>query len=440
MPYDQMPQFCKQNDVQLVVVGPEAPLAAGLSDILIAHGIPVFGPSKRAAEIEASKAFSKEFMARHNIPTAGFKVFTDFEAAKTYVQANFHSDLRKLVIKASGLAAGKGVVLPASLEEAIDTLKEFMIDKIFGDAGTTVVIEETLFGEEVSCLAITDGFSVVLCPAAQDHKRLRDGDLGPNTGGMGAYAPAPILTPELKQQVLDLIVKPAIAGLRKEGIPFVGVLYAGVMICPGLAVPTQTLEFNCRFGDPETQCVLPLLESDLFEIMYACAKHCLDSVEVKWAKPGTAAVTVVAASEGYPKKFIAAQVIDIKSPDDATSVVFHAGTSENEKKELLATGGRVLAVTGISEHGLRVALNKAYKRLSTIDFKGMQFRTDIAQKAFSSFTVDSLKQKASDAHLLQISRQVSHSSALSLGGGIVGAGAVKVLTVFLRCFDFSVVT
>jgi phosphoribosylamine--glycine ligase/phosphoribosylformylglycinamidine cyclo-ligase len=385
--------LCTSQSVDLAVIGPEAPLTAGLADQLIRAGIPVFGPSKLAARIEGSKAFSKEFMERNGIPTAKFQVFTEFERAREFVEKNFDPE-KGIVLKVSGLAAGKGVVLPRTLDEAVQTLKEFMVEKIFGDAGNEVVVEELLVGEEVSCLAFTDGFSISLCPPAQDHKRLLDNDEGPNTGGMGAYAPAPILTPELRNLVIEKVLKPAVDGLRKEGTPFVGILYAGVMICPQKEIPTQVLEFNCRFGDPETQCILPLLQSDLYKIMYACATRCLDSVEVRWAPAGSAAVTVIAASRGYPKQSFQPEVIDIKSQDDTNSVLFHAGTSENSKNELLASGGRVLAITGISEKGLSEALNIAYNRLSTVSFSGMQFRKDIAQKAFRSSDSKNLANKS----------------------------------------------
>src|SRR5215208_2223414 len=268
-------QFCKTKGIDLVIVGPEAPLAAGVVDALSAEGIRCFGPKQAAAQIEASKVFAKDFMSRHHIPTARYATFRQFDEAVQYVQQVDYP----IVIKASGLAAGKGVILPETVQEAKLSLKSILVDKAFGDAGNEVLIEERLSGHEVSLMAFTDGTSIAPMLPAQDHKRLLDGDAGPNTGGMGAYAPAPIFTADMMSEAIESVLKPVISGLKDEGTPFVGVLYAGLMLTQdGIRV----LEFNCRLGDPETQVVLPLLESDLLEIAEACVTGNLTDVDIHW--------------------------------------------------------------------------------------------------------------------------------------------------------------
>ena len=284
--------FCKDNQIDLVIVGPEAPLAAGLVDSLSAEGIRCFGPSQAAAQIEASKVFAKDFMARHHIPTARYATFDKVTDAIAFLESVDYS----VVIKVSGLAAGKGVVLPESLDEAKSTLESILVDRTFGEAGSEVIIEERLSGQEVSLMAFTDGETIIPMLPAQDHKRLLDGDNGPNTGGMGAYAPAPIFTSDLMDEAIEFILRPAVNGLRIEGTPFVGVLYAGLMLTQN---GIYALEFNCRFGDPETQAVLPLLETDLLDIADACVNGKLKDVNIRW-KDG-AAVCVVLASKGYPE-------------------------------------------------------------------------------------------------------------------------------------------
>src|SRR5690349_6357379 len=266
--------FCKQKDIDLVIVSPEAPLAAGLADSLSVKGIRCFGPRQGAAQIEGSKVFAKDFMARHRIPTARYATFRQFEEAIQYLGSVDYP----IVIKASGLAAGKGVILPETIDDAKETLQAILVDKAFGDAGDEVVIEERLVGQEVSLMAFTDGITVAPMLSAQDHKRLLDGDEGPNTGGMGAYAPAPIFTSDMMQEAMESVLMPAIRGLRDEGTPFVGVLYAGLMLTQdGIRV----LEFNCRFGDPETQVVLPLLDTDLLEVADACVNGTLADLEIR---------------------------------------------------------------------------------------------------------------------------------------------------------------
>lgn len=358
--------FAREHGVDLTIVGPEAPLAAGLADDLRAAGLRVFGPSKAAAEIESSKVFAKAFMARHGIPTARYAAFTDFDEAVGHLRKVDYP----VVIKASGLAAGKGVILPDCADDAETALRQIMLDREFGAAGDAVVIEERLTGEEVSLLAFADGLIVRPMPPAQDHKRLLDGDLGPNTGGMGAYAPAPVCPPLLVEALTRAFLQPAIDGLRAEGRPFVGVLYAGLILTP--AGP-RSLEFNCRFGDPETQALLPLLESDLLEIAEACVEGRLAEVEVCW-KPGAAACVVV-ASEGYPGKYPIGREIQGLDARPENAVVFHAGTKRDGDRVVTA-GGRVLGVTGWGRN-VEAALQRAYQALDGVRFEGMQWRQDI---------------------------------------------------------------
>jgi phosphoribosylamine--glycine ligase len=361
--------FCKANQIDLVIVGPEVPLADGLVDSLSDAGIRCFGPHKDAAEIEASKVFSKDFMARHNIPTARYAAFTQLDEALAYLDKIDYP----IVIKASGLAAGKGVILPETDAEAKSTLEDILIDKTFGDAGNEVLIEERMSGQEVSLMAFTDGTTVVPMIPAQDHKRLLEGDEGPNTGGMGAYAPAPIFTNDLLQEAVKKVLQPAIDGLRNEGRKFVGVLYAGLMLTKdGIRV----LEFNCRFGDPETQVVLPLLETDLVEIAEACMDGRLSEMNIRW-KQG-AAVCVVLASKGYPEKPEKGQVVSFSElPEDM--ICFHAGTKQNGT-DIVTSGGRVFGLTAWS-NDIASAAQKVYANVDKVTFDGMQYRKDIAHRA-----------------------------------------------------------
>jgi len=362
--------FAQQQHIDLVIIGPEVPLAAGLSDALGDAGFKVFGPSQAAAEIESSKAFSKEFMVRHRIPTARFAVFTEHEAAREHLATVDYP----VVIKASGLAAGKGVVIPATVDEAATALRAIMLGHEFGEAGDEVVIEERLSGEEVSLLCFSDGLTVMAMPPAQDHKRLLDGDRGPNTGGMGAYAPAPICPPELAEEFARTVLQRTIDGLRAEGRPFTGVLYAGLMLTPD---GPRVLEFNCRFGDPETQVLLPLLESDLLTIAEACVDGCLAATEVKWNSG--AATSVMVASAGYPGKYTTGCVISGLDSSFENSVVFHSGT-KRVADETVTAGGRVLAVTGWGA-SIEESLQHAYEPIAAIEFEGMQFRSDIGWRA-----------------------------------------------------------
>lgn len=368
---DHLISFLKDNQVDLVVVGPEAPLVAGLADVLNKTGIPVFGPSKAAAQLEGSKVFAKDLMKKYNIPTAAYGVFHKVDEAKAFIAQTG----APIVVKADGLAAGKGVVVAMTIDEANAAVEDMLSGNRFGDAGGTVVIEEFMEGEEASLLAFVDGKTVVPMIASQDHKRIFDGDKGPNTGGMGTYAPAPVLTDALRDEAMKTILEPMVAAMGKEGMPYVGCLYAGLMITDE---GPKVVEFNARFGDPETQVVLPLLDSDLGEIMMACAKGTLTSNMVKWKD--SSAACVILASKGYPETSSKGDVIsgDIKQYD--TTIVFHSGT-KLVGENYVTNGGRVLGVVGLGKD-LRTALDRAYGRIEHIDFEGMQYRTDIGAKAF----------------------------------------------------------
>lgn len=368
---DHLISFLKDNQVDLAVVGPEAPLVAGLADVLTKAGIPVFGPSKAAAQLEGSKVFAKDLMKKYNIPTAAYGVFHKVDEAKAFIAQTG----APIVVKADGLAAGKGVVVAMTIDEANVAVEDMLSGNRFGDAGNTVVIEEFMEGEEASLLAFVDGKTVVPMIASQDHKRIFDGDKGPNTGGMGTYAPAPVLTDALRDEAMKTILEPMVAAMGKEGMPYVGCLYAGLMITDE---GPKVVEFNARFGDPETQVVLPLLDSDLGEIMMACAKGTLTSNMVKWKD--SSAACVILASKGYPETSSKGDVIsgDIKQYD--TTIVFHSGT-KLVGENYVTNGGRVLGVVGLGKD-LRTALDRAYRRIEHIDFEGMQYRTDIGAKAF----------------------------------------------------------
>ncbi len=353
----------------LVVVGPEAPLAAGIADELEWRNIPVFGPTKAAARIESSKAFAKELFAKYHIPTADFQTFTDLKKAIAY--------LKKLsapyVIKADGLAAGKGVVIAETEEEAVKALRRMLESKGFGKAGSQVVIEEYLVGEEASLLAFVDGETIVPMIAAQDHKRIYDHDRGPNTGGMGAFAPAPVLKPEWYEMAVEQILRPTAKALVAEGSPFRGILYAGLMLTEG---GPKVIEFNCRFGDPETQVLLPLLETDFAEVMLATVEGRLAEVTLQW-KPASA-ICVVAASFGYPEHAYTGDSISGLEKAAEKALVFHAGTRCADGVFSTA-GGRVLNIVAV-QPTLAEAKEVAYQAMKEIQFDGMQYRMDIADK------------------------------------------------------------
>lgn len=362
--------FCQMEDIDLAVIGPEISLAAGVTDGLTEAGIAVFGPSQAAARIETSKAFSKAFMQRHNIPTARFAVFSDLRDALRHLNEVDYP----VVIKASGLAAGKGVIVPQSRQEAQSALCDMLVNHAFGQAGDEIIIEERLRGEEVSLLAFCDGKTLAVMPPSQDHKPLLDGGRGPNTGGMGAYAPAPVCPVSLQTEILETIMKPAVEGLRNEGLPFVGVLYGGVILADK---GPSVLEFNARFGDPETQAILPLLKTDLLDVLEACTRKRLDKINLDW--DAGAAVCVVLASEGYPLRSSSPAVIKglDKLPDG--HLVFQAGTGKDNGR-VMATGGRVLGITTVSED-LPRAVQAAYQGVGMLHFKGAQYRRDIARSA-----------------------------------------------------------
>ncbi|MEJ2555782.1 MAG: phosphoribosylamine--glycine ligase [Anaerolineae bacterium] len=374
--FDALIAFAQQMRDRLTVVGPEAPLAAGIVDAFQSAGLRCFGPTQAAAQMEASKAFAKAFMARHHIPTGRYAAFTDYQQALSHMRRVDYN----VVIKASGLAAGKGVIVPDTRDEAEAALRRIMVERAFGAAGDEVVIEERLYGQEASVLAFTDGRTVVPMPAAQDHKPILDGDRGPNTGGMGCYAPAPLIVPSLLDEIVRAVLQPTVDGLQAEGAPYVGVLYAGLMITKS---GPRVLEFNCRFGDPETQVILPLLESDLLDVLEACLDGTLHQEQVHW-RTG-AATTVVAASEGYPASYPKGR--EITGLEQAASlpgvVVFHAGTGWAEDGRLVTNGGRVLAVTGI-DADLDRSIDRAYQGMREIHFQGMHFRQDIGAKAMAS--------------------------------------------------------
>ncbi|KAJ2558820.1 Bifunctional purine biosynthetic protein ade1 [Coemansia sp. RSA 1933] len=365
--------LAQSQNVGLVVPGPEQPLVDGISDSFKRVGIPVFGPSAKAARMEGSKAFSKDFMRKHGIPTAAYGNFTDYEAARRFVQdARFD-----VVIKASGLAAGKGVIIPKSKEEALDALKCVMVDREFGSAGDEVVIEELLVGQEISILSLSDGYTVDSFPAAQDHKRAYDNDEGPNTGGMGAYAPAPVATPQILKTIHETVLRKSIDGMRKDGFPFVGCLFTGFMLT---ADGPKVLEYNCRFGDPETEVVLPLLDDacDLSDVFLAAAEGRLDATPLAFKK-GFAA-TVIMASGGYPGPYSKGHAISFGQAPQGTQV-FHAGTKlSGDSSSTVTSGGRVLAVTGVSET-LQEALDCAYACVQTVSFEGGFCRSDIGFRA-----------------------------------------------------------
>ena len=364
-------RFVKEHEIGLVVVGPEVPLMNGLVDELEAAGIRAFGPRANAAEIEGSKSFAKDLMKKYGIPTARYEVFTAAEPARAYIR----QEGAPIVVKADGLAAGKGVIVAMTEQEALDAVDAIMEDHSFGDAGARVVIEEFMEGEEASLLAFTDGTTIRPMISAQDHKRAYDGDRGPNTGGMGTYAPAPVMTPEMTERAVEEILKPTIAAMAKEGRTYRGCLYLGLMVT---ADGPKVVEFNARFGDPETQVVLPLLDSDLVAIMCACADGTLADVPIRW-KEG-AAVCVVLASGGYPGHYEKGQEIHGLADAEAMgALVFHAGTAMKAGK-LVTNGGRVLGVVGRGAD-ISSAVDAAYAAATKISFKDAYYRKDIAHRA-----------------------------------------------------------
>jgi phosphoribosylamine--glycine ligase len=368
--FEGIARFALVNNLELVVVGPEQPLAEGITDYLQAQGLKVFGPCQAGAQIEASKAWAKALMMEAGIPTARAEVFQAEAPALDYLKQRGVP----IVIKADGLAAGKGVTVAHSLEEAIAAIADIFSGR-FGAAGSQVVIEDYMTGQEASVLAVTDGTTIRSLVPAQDHKAIGDGDTGPNTGGMGAYAPTPVVTPEILARVQTEVLEPAIAALRRRGIDYRGILYAGLMVSPA-GVP-QVVEFNCRFGDPETQAVVPLLETPLEEVMLACIEGRLDTLELRW-RPGAAACVVVAA-EGYPGSYPKGMEIEgFEAAAAAGGLVFHAGT-RRQGDRIVADGGRVLGVTGLGDT-FEAAIANAYATVDQLSFEGMYYRRDIGYR------------------------------------------------------------
>lgn len=368
---DDIIDFARLMQVDLTVAGPETVLTEGLADEFEKRGMAFFGPSNAAARIEGSKGFAKALMKKYGIPTAAYETFDDEEKAIAYLKAN---DTYPIVIKADGLASGKGVIIAQSEEEAIDTVKDMLEGHTFSGAGRSVVIEEFMEGEEASMLCFCDGTNVVPMISAQDHKRIFDFDKGPNTGGMGAYAPAPVMTKEMCEEVNVRILRPIVAAMKKEGYPFKGCLYAGLMIT---SEGPKVVEFNCRFGDPETEAVLPLFDGDLARVMLDCVHGTLSDEAVVWKK--ACAVDVVLASEGYPASHSSGEVISgIEDAKKAGCLVFHAGTVK-KNGQYVVNGGRVLNVVALADT-LAEAKAKAYEGVSRISWRGMQYRHDIADK------------------------------------------------------------
>jgi phosphoribosylamine--glycine ligase len=369
---DKLLAFAYENKIDLTVVGPEQPLSLGIVDLFESHGLKVFGPSQKAAFIEGSKAFSKDLMKKYSVPTAAYGVFTDQAEAEAFI----NSTGAPIVVKADGLAAGKGVIIAQTCEEAVSAVRDMLSGNAFGSAGSRVVIEEFLSGEEASFLVITDGKNIIPLASAQDHKAIFDGDQGPNTGGMGAYSPAPVVTADIHEKAMRQVIRPTIDGMAAEGRPYQGVLYAGLMIKDG---EIKTLEFNARFGDPECQPLLMRMKSDIVPVLAAVANGDLAGLDIEWYDK--AAVCVVMASEGYPGDYRKGDIIN--GLDDSALIndvyVFHAGTAQ-KGGSCVTNGGRVLGVTALGD-SVQDSINKAYRAVDRISWKGVQFRTDIGKKA-----------------------------------------------------------
>jgi len=367
----ELADFAKREQIAFTVVGPEAPLAAGIVDVFRNHGLRIFGPTQLAAQLESSKDFSKAFMKRHGIPTADYQTFSNASEAHNYIDQKG----APIVIKADGLAAGKGVVVAMSLPEAHMAVDMMLSDNKLGNAGARVVIEEFLIGEEASIIVLVDGKNVVPLATSQDHKRLHDGDQGPNTGGMGAYSPAPVVTPEIHARAMREVIMPTVLGMKADGIPYTGFLYAGLMISPDGRI--KTLEFNCRMGDPETQPIMARLESDLVNALDKAIDGKLDEVELKWDR--RIALGVVLAAHQYPDTPRSGDRISgIPAPTN-DQIVFHAGTKLHDGN-LLTSGGRVLCVVGLADT-VKAAQQKAYSAIEQIHLDGMQYRKDIGFRA-----------------------------------------------------------
>lgn len=378
--YDGLLKFLIENQIEFVIIGPEKPLVDGLADYLRENGIIVFGPNANAAKLEGNKAFSKDLMQKYGIPTADYKTFSrnELEEAVKYL----NSSKFPVVIKADGLAAGKGVLICKSFEEALAGLEDIFVKNVFKSAGDKIVVEEFMDGEEASIFAITDGTKYICLPSAQDHKRIGNNDTGKNTGGMGAYSPAPIVTDEILELVKKTVIEPTIIALKKEDRTFNGCLYCGLMITKE---GPKVVEYNCRFGDPETQVVLPLLKGDFLELLYSTARGRLNENSVAYGNG--CSICVITASEGYPDEYETGHEININvDVRDKNTVVFHSGTKK-EKDKVLSNGGRVLAVTCINDEGnLLEAKEKVYKALEGINYKNIYYRNDIADKGIKKIS------------------------------------------------------
>lgn len=370
---DALTSFATENNIDLVIIGPEAPLVLGLSDKLRAAHIPTFGPSKAASELEGSKGFMKDLCARHNIPTAAYGRFTDISEATEFIRKNG----APIVIKTDGLAAGKGVIIAQTTDEAITAARDMLSGTSFGDAGTEIVIEQFLDGEELSYFALADGKTTLPLTSAQDHKRVGDGDTGLNTGGMGAYSPAHLITPELEKKIIDRLIIPTIKAMESDGYPFTGVLFAGIMVVDGEPI---LLEHNIRFGDPECQTLMMRLDSDLVDLLYACATGTLDQQTVKWKHDP--ALCVVMAAEGYPGSYVKNTVIKgLEQADQSEkTTVFHAGTATLENNQIVSIGGRVLGVTSTGST-IEEAQTRAYKAVDKVNWPEGFYRRDIGWRA-----------------------------------------------------------
>ncbi|MEK7539425.1 MAG: phosphoribosylamine--glycine ligase [Patescibacteria group bacterium] len=372
-------EFAKKEKIDLTLALPDDPLSMGIVDSFQAQNLRIWGPTKGASEIEWSKAYAKDFMKRHNIPTAKYKVFNDFEKAKTYIEKG----PLPIVIKASGLALGKGVTIAETKEEALKTLEQILVTKIFGNAGNEVVIEEYLLGTEISIHAISDGKCWKIFPAAQDHKRAYDGNAGPNTGGMGVIAPLPFVNDALLKKIEKEIVAKAIGGMVKEGRPFIGCLYPGVMLTQE---GPKVFEFNARLGDPETQTYMRLLDTDFLDIVDASLDGKLSDLKIKWKK-NVSACNIAIASGGYPGKYKKGKIISgiQKAEEDKNIIIFHAGTAQKDG-QLMTNGGRVLGISALGE-SLKKALAAAYEAVSKVSFEGMRYRKDIGQNALKKHSL-----------------------------------------------------
>jgi len=375
MDFEALLAFAGDNAIDLTIVGPEAPLVAGIVDRFQAAGLAIFGPSQGAAQLEGSKAFTKDFLARHSIPTAEYRTFSEVAPALDYLREKG----APIVIKADGLAAGKGVVVAMTRDEAEAAIRDMLEDNAFGDAGARVVIEEFLEGEEASFIVMVDGEHVLPMATSQDHKRAGDGDTGPNTGGMGAYSPAPVVTPSVHQRIMDEVILPTVEGMAAEGHPYTGFLYAGLMIDAEGA--PKVIEYNCRFGDPETQPILMRLKSDLVALCQAALEARLDRVECEW--DARAAVGVVMAAEGYPGSYRKGDEIrGFEAADAAGCKVFHAGTALSDDGRVVTSGGRVLCVTALGD-SVAAAAERAYAGINVVRWEGAGYRRDIAHRAIA---------------------------------------------------------